>query len=242
MPADGEVGALDAIATTRSIHRYRSDPIPDADLGRILWSATRGPSGSNSQPFRFVVLRDGPRAAKAKGLLGDAFRRSWAEKSGSEGWKKGSGAKPDSRKARTARAMQRFVDRFEEIPVVVLVCALRYRAPHPYEGASIYPACQNLLLAARSLGYGGTIAIWHVACEAALRELLEIPEDVFIAATIPLGVPEGRHGPLRRRPVRELVFDDVWQGEAGWIADEPDARLSSPGSLSHTRYRKASPD
>lgn len=232
----GEIGALEAIATTRSIHRYRTDPIPDEDLARILWSATRGPSGSNSQPFRFLVLRDGSRAARAKALLGESFRRSWAAKSAGEGWSRGSGADPGSRKARTARAMQRFVDRFEQIPVVVLVCALRYRDPHPYEGASIYPACQNLLLAARALGYGGTLTIWHVACEAALRELLEIPEDVFVAATIPLGRPEGQHGPLRRRPVGELVFDDVWQGEAGWISDPGDARLSSRRSASHTRF------
>jgi nitroreductase len=232
----GEVGALEAIATTRSIHRYRTDPIPDEDLARILWSATRGPSGSNSQPFRFLVLRDGPRAARAKALLGESFRRSWAAKSAGEGWGQGSGADPSSRKARTARAMQRFVDRFEEIPVVVLACALRYRDPHPYEGASVYPACQNLLLAARALGYGGTLTIWHVACEAELRELLEIPENVFVAATIPLGRPEGRHGPLRRRPVRELVFDDVWEGEAAWISDPPDARLSSRRSASHTRF------
>jgi nitroreductase len=230
------VDTLEAIATTRSIHRYRRDPIADEDLARILWSATRGPSGSNSQPFRFLVLRDGPRAARAKALLGESFRRSWAAKSAGEGWSQGSGADPASRKARTARAMQRFVDRFEEIPVVVLACALRHRDPHPYEGASIYPACQNLLLAARALGYGGTLTIWHVACEAALRELLEIPDDVFVAATIPLGRPEGRHGPLRRRPVRELVFDDVWEGEASWVSDPPDARVSSRRSMSHTRF------
>jgi nitroreductase len=232
-----ELGVLEAIATTRSIHRYRPDPVPDADLARILWSATRAPSGSNSQPFRFLVLRDGPRAVRAKALLGESFRKSWAQKSAGEGWDKGSGTDPGSRKARTARAMQQFVDRFEAIPVVVLVCALRHRAPNAYEGASIYPACQNLLLAARALGYGGTVTVWHVLCEQELRELLGIPEQVFIAATLPLGVPEGSHGPLRRRPVRELVYDDAWEGEAGWISDEPDARVSSPRSASHTRYR-----
>jgi len=228
---------LEAIATTRSIHRYRPDPIPDADLARILWAATRAPSGSNSQPFRFLVLRDGPRARRAKALLGDSFRRAWAAKAGAEGWSRGSGADPGSRKARTAHAMQRFVDRFEQIPAVVLVCARRYRPPRPYDGASIYPACQNLMLAARALGYGSTVTIWHTGCEGPLRELLAIPEDVFIAASMPLGRPEGRHGPLRRRPARELVFEDVWEGEADWIADPPDARISSPRSAAHTRYR-----
>jgi len=232
------VGLLEAIDTTRSIHRYRRDPVPEADLARILWAATRAPSGSNGQPFRFVVLRDGPRARQAKALLGESFRKSWSAKSSGEGWARGSGADPSSRKARTAATMQRFVDRFEEIPVVVLVCALRHRAPALHDGASVYPACQNLLLAARGLGYGSTITIWHVACEAQLRKLLGIPEEVFIAATMPLGRPEGSHGPLRRRPVRDLVWDDCWEGEADWIDDPSDARLSSRGSLSHKRYRR----
>jgi len=232
------VGLLEGLDTTRSIHRYLPDPVPDEDLARILWAATRAPSGSNSQPYRFVVLRDGPRAQQAKALLGDSFRASWAAKSSREGWREGSGADPSSRKARSAATMQRFVDRFEEIPVVVLVCALRHRAPHPHEGASIYPACQNLLLAARALGYGSTITVFHLAREAELRALLGIPEDVFIAATMPLGRPEGRHGPLRRRPVKDLVWDDGWECEAGWIEDPPDARLSRRGSLSHKRFEK----
>ncbi len=229
-------GLLEGLDTTRSIHRYQPDPLPDADLAQILWAATRAPSGSNSQPHRFLVLRGSARAMQAKSLLGDSFRRSWAAKSSGEGWLQGSGADPRSRKARTAATMQRFVDRFEEIPVVVLVCALRHRAPNVYEGASVYPACQNLLLAARALGYGSTITIWHAACETELRALLGIPEEVFIAATMPLGRPEGRHGPLRRRPVKDLVWEDSWQGQAAWIDDPPDARLSSPGSLAHKRY------
>ncbi len=229
-------GLLEGLDTTRSIHRYRPDPLPDADLAQILWAATRAPSGSNSQPHRFLVLRESARATQAKSLLGDSFRRSWAAKSSGEGWQRGSGADPRSRKARTAATMQRFVDRFEEIPVVVLVCALRHRAPNVYEGASVYPACQNLLLAARALGYGSTITLWHAACETELRALLGIPDEVFIAATMPLGRPEGHHGPLRRRSVKDLVWEDRWQGEADWIADPPDARLSSPGSLAHKRY------
>lgn len=227
---------LEGIETTRSIHRYLPDPVPEEDLARILWAATRAPSGSNSQPFRFLVLRDGPRARRAKGLLGETFRAAWASKSAGEGWERGSGADPGSRKARTAATMQRFVERFEEIPVVVLVCALRHRPAHSYEGASIYPACQNLLLAARALGYGSTITIWHIGCEAALRELLGIPENVFIAATMPLGRPEGSHGPLRRRPVRDLVWEDGWEQQVDWLDDPPDARLSSRGSLSHKRF------
>jgi nitroreductase len=237
-PEAPDLGLLEALDTTRSIHRFTKDPVPEEDLARILWAATRAPSGSNSQPYRFLVLRDGERARKARAVLGETFRRAWSMKSSGEGWKKGSGTDPGSRKARTVAAMQRFVDTFEEIPVVVLVCALRHRAPNPYEGASVYPASQNLLLAARALGYGSTITLWHPMCEAELREILEIPESVFIATAMPIGVPEGGHGPLRRRPVRDLVWEDRWEGPARWIDDPPDARLSSRGSLSHKRFGK----
>ena len=71
--------------------------------------------------------------------------------------------------------MQHYVDHFEQVPVVVLVCLERYRAPSPDEGASVYPACQNLLLAARALGYGGALTMWHHGVETELRELLVHP-------------------------------------------------------------------
>jgi nitroreductase len=234
--AQPAMGLLEGIATTRSIHRYREEPVPEEDLATILHAATRAPSGSNSQPYRFLTLRDGPRAQPARSLLGDAFRASWAAKSRREGWDEGVEGAAGSRRARTARAMQRFVDRFEQIPGVILACMLRHREPNPHAGASIYPACQNLLLAARALGYGSCITMWHRDCEPQLRSLLGIPAGVLIAATLPLGRPEGRHGPLRRLPLQRLVFEDAWGEAAAWAVDPPGSRFSGPGSPAARRY------
>ncbi len=225
--ADTTVDLLTGLATTRAIRRYRDEPIPDDDLAAILWHATRAPSGSNRQPFRFLVLRDGPRATKAKAVLGESFRAMWARKRAADGYDRGDDS--DTPKSRMAATMQHFVDHFERTPVVVLACLRRYRDPHPTEGASVYPACQNLLLAARALGYGGVLTMWHVAVEAELRDLLDIPHDVAIAATIPLGRPEGHHGPVRRRPVGELVFDDAWSSPAPWAQDPPGTRFTAAG-------------
>ena len=211
-----ELGLLEGLATTRSIRRFLPDPIPDDDLSTILWHATRAPSGSNRQPARFLVLRDGPAATEARAILGESFRAMWAEKRAQDGYDRGSGAEDASPKARMARTMQRFVDRFEETPVVVLACMLRHRAPHPTEGASVYPACQNLLLAARALGYGGVITMRHAMVEDDLRRVLGVPDDVALAATIALGRPEGHHGPVRRRPLDEVVFEDRWGASAPW--------------------------
>lgn len=213
---------LDALSTTRAIRRYTDEPVPDAALSRILFAATRAPSGSNRQPFRFVVLRDTTEARAAKALIGEASRRMWADKRAADGYDSGSGADASSPKARTAATMQHFVDHFESIPVVVLAAAVRRRpAPEETLGASVYPACQNLLLAARALGFGGVMMMWHALVADELRSLLGIPDDVFLAATITLGVPEGAHGPVRRRPVGELVFDGGWDRSATW-ATEPE--------------------
>ncbi len=71
---DDTVGLLEGLTTTRSIRRYTDDPVPDEALRDIMFAATRAPSGSNRQPFRFIVLKDGPVAAEAKAVIGRGAR------------------------------------------------------------------------------------------------------------------------------------------------------------------------
>ena len=126
--------------------------------------------------------------------------------------------------------MQHFVDTFEQVPVLVLACVVHRDAPvgpnPPAMGAgaesgAIYPACQNLLLAARALGYGGVLTGFHVVVEAQLRDLLGLPDGTSVAATITLGRPVGRHGPVRRRPLRDLVYSERWGEAPDWAVDPP---------------------
>jgi nitroreductase len=235
LPAD-TVGLLEGLTSTRAIRRYRDEPVPPDALRAILFAATRAPSGSNRQPFRFVVLRDGPKAREAKRLIGTAARAAWGTKRDSDSYDRGSGGDPESPKARMARTMQRYVDDFEQVPVLVLPCLVRYREANSFEGASVFPACQNLLLASRALGYGGALTGWHYAAEAELRELLSIPDNVFIAATITLGKPEGHHGPVRRRPIGELVYEETWEAPAPWAIDPPGTQHTSAGPPKRTTF------
>lgn len=228
LPPD-EIGLLEGLMTTRAIRRYTDEPVPAAALRAMLFAATRAPSGSNRQPFRFVVLTDGPKAQRAKSLIAGAARAMWQAKRQSDGYDQGSGAKADSPKARMARVMQSYVDQFENAPVLVLPCLVRHREASPFEGASIYPAVQNLLLAARGLGYGGVITGFHGAVNSQLRELLEIPADAVISATLTLGKPQGNHGPVRRRPLAELVFEESWGDAPSWAVDPPGTRYTSAG-------------
>jgi nitroreductase len=174
-------------------------------------------------------LTHGERAAEAKRLIGENARAIWNHKRQNDRYDEGSGATADSPKARMARTMQAYVDNFDHAPVLVLPCLVRYRAPTPMEGASVYPAVQNLLLAARALGYGGVITGFHGAVDQQLKTLLDIPSEVFIAATVTLGKPVGGHGPVRRRPLGELVFGDHWGEAPDWAVDPPGTRHTSAG-------------
>jgi len=241
LPAD-IVGMLEGLTSTRAIRHYTDDPVPPEALRAMLFAATRAPSGSNRQPFRFVVLTDGPNAREAKAMIAGGARRAWDGKRVTDRYDEGSGARDDSPKARMARAMQRYVDEFEHVPVLVLPALVRYREPTPFEGASVFPACQNLLLAARALGYGGVLTGWHFAVEAQLKELLGVPDEVFLAATITIGKPAGHHGPVRRRPLRELVYGEAWDHAPDWAVDPPGAEHTAagpprPSSAPDTRSR-----
>jgi nitroreductase len=223
------IGLLEGILTTRAIRRYTDEPIPDTDLRDMLFAATRAPSGSNRQPFRFIVLTDGEVAKEAKRLIAQGAQRFWSAKRTTDGYDRGSGSDENSPKSRLARTMQHYVDSYETVPVLVLACFIPYRAPAPTDGASVYPACQNLLLAARALGYGGVMTGWHHAVDAELRSLLAIPDDVVISATITLGRPLGRHGPVRRRPLGELVYGEKWGQAPVWAVDPAGAGHTAAG-------------
>ena len=70
---------------------------------------------------------------------------------------------------------------------------------------------------------------WNALVDRELHELLGIPDEVFIAATITLGKPQGGHGPVRRRPIRELVYDDAWGESPAWAVDPPGTKHTQAG-------------
>ena len=223
------VGLLEGISSTRAIRRYRDESIPDKDLRDMLFAATRAPSGSNRQPFRFVVLTDSDKAKQAKVLIKQGAESVWRAKKTNDQYDQRSGADSASPKARMARTMDSYVENFDKVPALILPCLVRYREPTPMEGASVYPAVQNLLLAARALGYGGVITGFHHMVETELKNLLGIPEEVFVSCTVTLGKPKGKHGPVRRRPMNELVYGDTWNESPEWAVDPAGTRHTSAG-------------
>jgi nitroreductase len=196
----------------------------------MFFAATRAPSGSNRQAFRFLVLTDDDVSQEAKALLGRVARAAWSSKRQADGYDERSGSRPDSPKARMAATMEHFVGHFHEAPVVAIACLERYRDAHYTEGSSVYPAVQNLLLAARALGYGGVITMWQAGVESELRALLQIPDAVALHATISIGRPlGGGHGPVRRRPMGEMIYGSTYGAAAAWAVDPEGTRHTQAG-------------
>ena len=203
----------EAMTTQRAIRRLKTDPVDDALVLKLIELATKAPSGSNAQNWEFIVVRDPAvkaRLAKlnrqAWGIYGSIGRRLVA-RSG------------DAKMGKILDAVQWQADHFEEIPVLVVACLRHVIAIWPPSGTaslygSIFPAVQNLLLAARAAGLGAALITLPLWSRFLARRALGLPFGVAPCAVIPLGWPKGRYGPTTRRPVGEVVSLDRYGNRA----------------------------
>ena len=190
----------ETIFTQRAIRRFRPDPIPEADLQDILESGIRAPNGGNNQPWHFLVMRDPEVRAK----FGPLYHEAWWAKRRDEGINGPEDIPPGKN---TRRSAMRLADQIGQAPVIILLCAT---ARGPGAMASVIPSAQNILLAARALGIGGTITTLHAQVEERVHQLLGIPDSVQVVYCLPLGYPRGSFGPVQRKPLSEVCSYDRW--------------------------------
>lgn len=193
---------FEVVRSQRGTAYYKPDAIPDDVLDQIIEAATRAPSGSNRQPWRFIVVRD----REVKRQLGELYR---------EGQRRASGSAPTREQE---DGPVHFSVAMEDVPVLVMVCVelWQIRGSESYRGASIYPAAQNLMLAAAAFGVGTRLTTIWQHCYEDVASLLGVPDDWQMMALIPMGYPQppDHLGGSRRRPVSEVTFFDRW-GNAG---------------------------
>ena len=199
---NASMSLFEAIHSQRAIRHFSAHPVSDEAVETILDAAIHAPSGGNRQPWRFVVIRD----AGIKRQLGAWYLAAWQAATAAMAPL----PQPYRHGAELARQMA-------SVPVLILACIDHGTAgagPGPLtRGASIYPAVQNLMLAARALGLGTVLTTLHTQYEREIKVLLRIPEAVETAALIPVGYPaEGaRFGHARRMPLTAVVFHDRWR-------------------------------
>jgi nitroreductase len=201
--------------TTRAIRRYTDAPVTDEEIVTCLKAAVQAPSGGNIQPWQFLVLRD----ADLKRAVGDIYLRAWnryrpAVQKMMPPPRDESGAK---RLERIIASSQHLADHFGESPALVAFLMPNIsmtlsdeQGPMdtgtPY--ASVFPAVQNFMLAARALGIGTTLTSVYRIYQAELRKLCDIPENFEVVAIVPMGRPRGRFGVAPRRPAEAVTHWD----------------------------------
>src|SRR6201992_3895102 len=198
----------EAMSTARTIRRFTDQPVDDATLDRCLQASMWAPSGANAQAWRFVVLRSPEQragvaraAARALEVIEPVYGISQPSDD------------DNSRRARTNRATYELHDRAGEFTSVLFTQRHFPTASELLLGGSIYPAIQNFLLAARAQGLGPALTSWaSYGGEPLLRQAARVPEDWMLAGHVVVGWPKGHHGPVRRRPVSEVVNFDRWDG------------------------------
>ena len=207
-------GLFEIMHTTRSMRRLKPDLVPEPLIRQILEAGTAAANGGNMQSWRFLVIQD----PAVKQAVATCYKRAWDEQVGPR-YRAGGPAPGMSaeRFARMLAAAEHLAAHLHEAPVWIVPC-LANPAPTRTTGSSIYPAVQNMLLAARALGLGATLTTLYLIFEKEAEAAMGLPDGVHSYALLPIGYPLGKFGPVRRTALADVVYRDRWgqpyQGEA----------------------------
>jgi nitroreductase len=193
----------EAMFTQRAIRKLKPDPISDEDLQTLLDAASKAPNSGNEQLARFLVIRDRQKIRE----FGQLYHEAWWAKRAVRGWTKPEDL-PDTTRY---RAPSQLANEMKDAPVVILAIATA-----PNRANSVFPAAQNLMLAARALGIGSVLTTLHPKVTERVHALFNIPADAEIHCCIPLGYPRGRFGTTQRLPASEITYYDEWGNPPPW--------------------------
>jgi len=209
------VDLYQGILTTRAIRRYTDEAVSIDDIVACLRAAQQAPSGGNSQPWQYLLVTAQETRSAVGAIYLSAYRRWEAAQLSAlpEDW-------PESVRAEFLRSIRRSRELAETLDrAAALVLFLMPRVsitPHDDDGpvdigplyASVYPAVQNFMLAARSLDIGTVLTTVWWSRQEDLRSLLGIPDRFEIVALVPMGRPAGGFGIAPRKPIEPLTHWD----------------------------------
>jgi nitroreductase len=202
----------EALYTTRAMRRMKPDPIPHDAQARILDAAIRAPN--IGEGWRFLLVDDP--AVKAR--LAPIYQQAWEQLFASFGVTTEQMLQADGAAGRAARSADHLARHFAEVPLLVIGFG-RNR-----DGSGVYPALWSAMLAARAEGIGSTLTgVMQTYRSDEAFEVLGVPKEEgwFMHGVVPMGYPLGRWGVAPRRPVHEVAARNGWDGELGFIVEEP---------------------
>ena len=213
----------DVIRTTFAARDFTDESLDDDVLYRILDLARFAPSGGNRQPWKVVVVKDAESRKRVAELSVPTFRRYLTQRfAGENPWNTIEPTKLSDEQIAEGPDPIGYLQAIVDSPAVLMVFVdLRLVASFDADlprvgvisGASVYPFVWNILLAARDLGYGGTITTFPAGAEAEVQKLFGMPSYMAAAALVPLGRPVKQLTKLKRNAVEELATIDHADGE-----------------------------
>jgi nitroreductase len=203
-----EFDLFEAIYTTRSMRRLKPDPVPESIVLKIVEAATMGPSGSNRQPWIFLVVTD----PETKQFVAERYQKAW-ELYFTARAREIVARDPQSPRGRVLRSAKYLAEHCAEVPVMLFACVKKYndarRTGQPMTNA-LFPAIQNLCLAARAYGLGSSITQLHSMHAKEIDARLGVPPEYSNVALIPIGYPKGRWARPDRKPAASVTFWGHW--------------------------------
>ena len=201
----------EAIYTQRAIRYWEEKPVPRALLEQVIEAASKAPSGSNTQPWIFVVIDDRAKLDEIAALMRGFFEAAEPIRNLIS-----AGEKSEDKSERLMlKGAKQFFTKLERAPAIIIPCLYQVASPTPdpaslLAGSSIYMAVQNLMLSARALGLGTLMTTAHAMIEPNLREMLSLPDDAHPVALIPIGFAGANFGPTNRKDVDEVLRWNGW--------------------------------
>jgi 5,6-dimethylbenzimidazole synthase len=212
---------LQLVRSRRSIRRLKPDPIPDDAVNRIIEAARWAPSGFNTQPWEFIVVRK----QSLKDRIVEICEASRGQNAEMEATRR-----PLQGPARQVKAVSRKDNRdIAQAPVFILLCGDRRtneglpmaRRCDPCRTESVLTsglasAFLTMHLAAASLGLGSR---WVSSSSTPygnclIKHLLGLPEPVDVYDMMVLGYPAYTPRPKLIRKRADMVhYDDCGAGD-----------------------------
>lgn len=193
------MNVLDAMDTCTAMRYFKEDPVPREVVIKLIHAATRASSPGNSQGWEFVIVDD----PSAKAEIGAAVRAGM----GPAFANKPQGL--DGVASRMYAGAEHLANNFAKVPVWIVGCARKVYPPQApsdvFMYSTIYPAAQNLIVAARSMDIGSCFTTFHHAAEPVIRKVCRIPQDVHLCVMVAVGYAERRFMPVQRKPVESVI-------------------------------------
>ncbi|MEX2394669.1 MAG: nitroreductase family protein [Actinomycetota bacterium] len=206
---------FEAMYTSRALRRFKPDPVPEDVVFQLIDAAIRAPTGHNSQDWRFVVVTD----AEPKRTMQEWSERAWTLAFPAYQDQAAIDALPRTQRL-SIQSVKDLAHTLADVPLIVVVCGLRGK--HSSPGGSHFPAVQNMLLAARALGLGGSIFNLPMVGGNGMYELLGVPESNEIYCCVPIGYPTDQPGQLSRKPVKKVTYKERFGQQWPFATEQPD--------------------